>query len=44
MILGLLILIIQYDAQKVGGDGDNGEQLLYLMDAFFEMLDKVNAT
>ena len=24
---------------KVGGDGDNGEQLMYLMDAFFEMLD-----
>ncbi len=29
---------------KVGGDGDNGEQLMYLMDAFFEMMDKVNAT
>lgn len=29
---------------KVGGDGDNGEHLMYLMDAFFEMLDKANAT
>ena len=28
---------------KVGG-GDNGEHLIYLMDAFFEMLDKSNAT
>lgn len=25
---------------KVGGDGDNGEHMMYLMDAFFEMLDK----
>jgi len=25
---------------KVGGDGDNGEQLMFLMDPFFEMLDK----
>jgi len=24
---------------KVGGDGDNGELLMYQMDAFFEMLD-----
>lgn len=24
---------------KVGGDGDNGETLMYLMDAFFEFLD-----
>lgn len=24
---------------KVGGDGDNGEQLMYLMDTFFEMMD-----
>jgi hypothetical protein len=24
---------------KVGGDGDNGESLMYQMDAFFEMLD-----
>ena len=23
----------------VGGDGDNGEQMMYLMDTFFEMLD-----
>lgn len=25
---------------KFGGDGDNGEALMYQMDAFFEMLDK----
>ena len=25
---------------KVGGDGDNGEHMMYLMDAFFEMLDE----
>ncbi len=24
---------------KIGGDGDNGESLMYQMDAFFEMLD-----
>lgn len=24
---------------KVGGDGDNGETLMYEMDAFFELLD-----
>lgn len=29
-----------YMCIKVGGDGDNGEHLMYLMDAFFEMLDK----
>jgi len=30
---------------KVGGDGDNGETLMYLLDMFFEMKDKktVNA-
>lgn len=27
---------------KTGGDGDNGEHMMYLMDAFFEMLDKDN--
>lgn len=27
---------------KVGGDGDNGEALMYQIDAFFEMLDIVN--
>ena len=27
---------------KVGGDGDNGEALMYQMDAFFEMLDIIN--
>jgi hypothetical protein len=26
---------------KFGGDGDNGETLMYQMDAFFEMLDKL---
>lgn len=26
---------------KSGGDGDNGEHMMYLMDAFFEMLDSV---
>ena len=25
---------------KIGGDGDNGENLMYEMDAFFEMLEK----
>ena len=25
---------------KFGGDGDNGEALMFEMDAFFEMLDK----
>lgn len=25
---------------KTGGDGDNGESLMYQMDAFFEMLDQ----
>ena len=25
---------------RVGGDGDNGESLMYQLDAFFEMLDK----
>lgn len=32
---------------KVGGDGDNGETLMYEMDAFFELLDlqeRLNAT
>ena len=29
-----------YFCWKVGGDGDNGETLMYEMDAFFEMLDK----
>ena len=26
---------------RVGGDGDNGESVMYQMDAFFEMLDKL---
>lgn len=29
-----------YFCWKIGGDGDNGETLMYEMDAFFEMLDK----
>jgi hypothetical protein len=29
-----------YMCIKIGGDGDNGEHLKYLMDAFFEMTDK----
>jgi len=28
------------DYWKVGGDGDIGEELMYQMDAFFELLDK----
>ncbi|MEK0337790.1 MAG: hypothetical protein QQN41_10195 [Nitrosopumilus sp.] len=31
-----------YFCWKIGGDGDNGEQLMFEMDAFFEMLDLVN--
>ena len=27
---------------KIGGDGDNGETLMYQMDAFFELLDTEN--
>ena len=29
-----------YFCWKVGGDGDNGESLMYQMDAFFELLDR----
>lgn len=29
-----------YFCWKSGGDGDNGETMMYQMDAFFEMLDK----
>lgn len=29
---------------RIGGDGDNGEELMYQLDAFFEMLDKKNET
>ena len=29
-----------YFCWKTGGDGDNGETLMFLMDAFFETLDK----
>ena len=31
-----------YFCWKSGGDGDNGESLMYELDAFFEMLDIVN--
>lgn len=29
-----------YFCWKTGGDGDNGETMMYQMDAFFELLDK----
>jgi len=29
---------------KMGGDGDNGETLMYQMDTFFELLDKIGKT
>lgn len=32
-----------YFCWKTGGDGDNGETLMYQMDSFFELLDKENA-
>ena len=32
-----------YFIWKTGGDGDNGELLMFEMDAFFEFLDKENA-
>jgi hypothetical protein len=28
---------------KSGGDGDNGEQLMFLMDSYFEAIDKQKA-
>ena len=31
-----------YFCWKLGGDGDNGETLMFEMDAFFEMMDKTN--
>jgi hypothetical protein len=27
---------------RTGGDGDNGEALMFLMDAYFELQDKIN--
>lgn len=33
-----------YFGWKIGGDGDNGETLMFEMDAFFEMLDRAAAT
>jgi hypothetical protein len=35
-----------YFGWKIGGDGDNGETLMYQMDAFFELTDikETNAT
>jgi hypothetical protein len=29
-----------YFCWKLGGDGDNGETLIYIMDAYFEMRNK----
>lgn len=31
-----------YFCWKSGGDGDNGENLMYELDAFFEMIDKTS--
>lgn len=31
-----------YFGWSIGGDGDNGEVLMYEMDAFFEALDVIN--
>lgn len=31
-----------YFCWKMGGDGDNGEALMFQMDAFFELLDILN--
>jgi len=31
-----------YFCWKMGGDGDNGEFLMYLMDMYFELQDKKN--
>lgn len=28
---------------RTGGDGDNGETLMFQMDPFFELLDKINS-
>lgn len=47
MSLRLMKFIEQHDFEdyddffcwKTGGDGDNGESLMYEMDAFFELLD-----
>lgn len=32
-----------YFCWKTGGDGDNGETLMFQMDAYFEMRDKIDA-
>jgi len=34
------IFMDDYFCWKMGGDGDNGEQLMYLMDIYFEARDK----
>jgi hypothetical protein len=31
-----------YFQWKIGGDGDNGEQMMFEMDAFFDLIDQVN--
>ena len=30
-----------YFGWRIGGDGDNGESLMYQMDAFFELMDRL---
>lgn len=48
--LELMRFIAEYDFKdegdyfcwKTGGDGDNGESLMFLMDAYFEQKDKDN--
>ena len=48
MSVRLMEFLMEHDFQdyedqfcwKKGGDGDNGEALMYEMDAFFELLDK----
>lgn len=34
------IFMDDYFCWKMGGDGDNGEQMMYLMDIYFEARDK----
>ena len=48
MSLRLMEFLTEHDAidynlhfdWKIGGDGDNGEALMFQMDPFFEMMDK----
>ena len=41
MIMIFMIMMISF-YWKQGGDGDNGEALMYELDAFFELLDIEN--